>query len=78
MKAIAEITGDALTLPPFQRLQLARILMELTSADSEFTPEAEAAWEHEIMARLQAVQSGKATSRPVADVFAELDQRYPS
>lgn len=78
MKAIAEITVDALNLPPFQRLQLARILMEMTSADNEVSPDAEAAWENEIMARLHAVQSGTARSRPATEIFAELDQRFPT
>jgi hypothetical protein len=77
MKALAEIAKDALELPPVQRLTLARVLLDLTEENSDFSPEAEAAWEEEICSRIEAVKAGAARSRPFDEVFADLDRRYP-
>ncbi len=77
MKALAEIAKDALELPPVQRLTLARVLLDLTEDDRDFSPEAEAAWEEEICCRMEAVKTGMARSRPFDEVFADLDRRYP-
>jgi hypothetical protein len=77
MKAIAELTKDCLELPSSQRLKLARILLDVSESDRDYSPETEAAWEEEIRARIEAVKSGAAQSRSHADVFADLDQRYP-
>jgi hypothetical protein len=78
MKAIAELTKDALELPASQRLQLARILIDVSEVDQDFSPDAEAAWEDEIRARIEAVKSGTASSRLAADVFADLDRLHPA
>jgi hypothetical protein len=78
MKAIAELAKDALELPASQRLQLARILIDVSEADQDFSPEAETAWEDEIRARIEAVKSGTARSRLAADVFADLDRQHPA
>ena len=78
MKAIAELAREALDLPVRDRLKLARILLDLSEADQDFTPDAEAVWEAEIQARINAVKSGTARSRPAADVFADLDRRHPA
>jgi len=78
MKAIAEIAKDCLELPSSQRLQLARILLDDTEPGHDFSLEVACAWEDEISARVTAVVHGTAKSRPMADVFAELDQRYSS
>ena len=48
MKAIAELAKDALELPPVQRLTLARILLDLTEDDGDFSPQVEVAWDEEI------------------------------
>ncbi len=78
MQAIAEITKACLDLPSAQRLRLARILLEVSEPDQDFSPEAASAWDEEIGARVEAVINGTARSRPVADVFADLDQRHPA
>jgi hypothetical protein len=77
MKAIAELTRDCLKLPSEQRLQLARLLIEGTEAQADYSPEVEAEWEGEIQERLRAVKNGTARSRPVAEVLADLDRRFP-
>ena len=78
MKAIAEITKDCLELPSSQRLMLARILLDVSEADLDYSPEVDAAWENEIGARLAAVKNGTARSSSVAEVFADLDRRFRS
>ena len=78
MKVIAEITRDCLDLPSSQRLKLARILLEVSDPDQDFSPEVAAAWEDEIGARMAAIINGTVRSRPVADVFQDLDLRYPA
>ena len=54
VKAISELAKDALELPPKQRMTLARILLELSEDDQEFSPQVEAAWEDEICRRMKA------------------------
>ncbi len=78
MKMLAAIAKDALELPPAQRLVLARILLDLSEPDQDFSPGVEAAWEAEITRRMEAVKAGKATSRTFERVFADLDRRFPS
>jgi len=78
VKAISELAKDALELPPRQRMTLARILLELSEDDQEFSPQVEAAWEDEICRRMKAVETGAATTRSLEEVFAELDRRLPS
>jgi len=75
MKALSEVTKDALDLPPQQRVTLARILLDSSEAAS---PEIESAWEDEICRRIQAVQNGTAKSRSMEDVFADLDRKFPA
>jgi hypothetical protein len=78
MKLISEIARDCLELPSAQRLKLARILMDVSEPDQDFSPDAETAWGDEIRARVVAVKNGSAHSRPIAEVFAQLDQLYPA
>ena len=78
MKAIADITRECLELPSSQRLKLAKILLDASEAELDYSPEVDAAWETEIAARLTAVKNGSARSSPVAQVFADLDRRFPS
>ena len=65
-------------LPPPHRLTLARILLDLTKQDQDFSPEVEAAWDEEISRRLTAVQARTAHSRSLDEVFATLDRRFPA
>jgi putative addiction module component (TIGR02574 family) len=78
MKMLAAIAKDALGLPPAQRLVLARILLDLSEPDQDFSPGVEAAWEAEIARRMEAVKAGNARSRTFERVFADLDRRFPS
>ena len=78
MKLISEIPRDCLELPSAQRLKLARILIDVSEPGQDFSPEVEAVWEEEIGARVEAVKNGSAKARPMADVFARLDQLYPA
>ncbi len=78
MKLISEIALDCLELPPAQRLKLARILMDVSEPGQDFSPDVQTAWEDEIGARVEAVKNGTAHSRPIAEVFARLDQLYPA
>ena len=76
-KVLAEIARDALDLPVAERRTLARILLDVSDMDRDFSPEVDAAWEEEIARRLRAVDDGTARSRPATEVFAELDRRFP-
>lgn len=78
MKLISEITRDCLELPSAQRLKLARILMDVSEPDQDFSPGVQVAWDDEIGARVEAVRNGTAKSRPIADLFAQLDELYPA
>jgi hypothetical protein len=76
MKAISEIAQDALQLPPEQRRTLARILLDLSDENQEFSPEVDAVWDDEIGRRMAAVKTGTATHSSFAEVFARLDARF--
>jgi len=70
MKVLSEVASDALELAPAQRRTLARILLELSEEDHDFSPEVADAWENEIALRLEAVKAGTARHSLFADVFA--------
>ena len=78
MKVISELAKDALELPPVQRLTLARILLDLSEGNQDFSPDVEAAWEKEIGRRMEEVKAGRAHSSSHDEVFARLDQRFPA
>ncbi len=78
MKAISELAKDALELTSSQRIRLARILLDLSDEDQDFSPEVDSAWEEEICRRLKAVETGAARSRSLEKVFADLDRHFPS
>jgi hypothetical protein len=63
MKMLAEIAKDAMELPPGQRLTLARILLELSEPDQDFSPQVETAWEQEIERSIKAIKSGNSESK---------------
>lgn len=69
------VSGLALDLPPDQRLNLARTLIESVDGTDDGSPEA--AWDEEIRARLARFQSGLTTSIPAADVFRRLREIAP-
>jgi len=76
IKTLSDVAKDALELPAGQRLTLARILLDLSEPDQDFSAEAEAAWEQEIVRRMEAVKAGTAQSKSFDRVFAELDSRF--
>jgi putative addiction module component (TIGR02574 family) len=78
MKAISELAKDALELPPVQRLTLARILLDLSDENQDFSPDVEAAWEKEICRRMKEVKAGRARSDGFDEVFARLDRQFPT
>jgi hypothetical protein len=78
MKALSELAKEALELPPVQRLTLARILLDLTEEDGDFSPQVDAAWDEEICRRMKAARAGTARSRTCDQVFADLDRRFPT
>jgi hypothetical protein len=78
MKTFSEVAKEAMELGPRQRRTLARILLELSDEDNDFSLEAESVWEEEIVRRMEAVKAGTASARSEEDVFADLDRRFPS
>jgi len=57
---------------------LFRLSSRTIHTDEETSPGADAAWEKEIGARFDAVKDGTARAISVAEVFTDLDRRYPS
>ena len=78
MKEISEVAKDALELSAVQRLTLARILLDLSEESQDFSPDVEAAWETEIVRRMEEVKAGRARSSGFDEVFARLDRRFPT
>jgi hypothetical protein len=78
MKILSEIAKEALELSPGQRRTLARILLDLSEDDQDFSSEVEAAWEDQICRRMRAVKAGTARSRSMSEVMADLDARFGS
>ena len=76
MKTIPEIAKDALELPTAQRLTLARILLDLSDEPQEFSLEVQAAWDQELLLRIEEVKAGRSRSSSVDEVFARLDQQF--
>ena len=72
-KAFEQLTREALELPGHQRLALAGLLLELEDVGDD--PDAEAAWEEEIRARIQAVDDGTAVGIPYEQVMREARKR---
>jgi hypothetical protein len=76
MKGLVEITKEALDLRVDERRTLARILIELSEEDQDFSPEVQTAWEDEIARRMEAVKSGSAAHSSFQKVFDRLDKHF--
>jgi hypothetical protein len=76
MKVLSDFAKEALDLAPAQRRTLARILLDLSEDDQDFSPEVETAWEEGICRRMKSVTTGTARSRTYEEVFADLDRRF--
>ncbi len=55
----------------------ARILLDVSESDIPADASVDEAWEQEIARRMARVEDGTAKYRSSADVFAELDRRFP-
>jgi len=73
MKALEEITKDAMDLPQNQRIALAGLLLE--TVDGAVDSEAEAAWESELSDRIRAIDEGRVTGVAYEDVMKEATRR---
>ncbi len=63
--SVAEILKQALRLPPEARAAVAGILLD--SIDQTMDSEAEAAWEEEVLVRLQEIDEGRVKLVPWAE-----------
>ena len=70
---LEQVTKEAMDLPPRQKLALAEFLLE--SAEAAADPEAEAAWDSEIRDRIRAIDEGRVTGVPYADVMRAAEER---
>lgn len=77
MKALLEVTKDALELPSDHRYALARILLDVSEGDELPDPAIEEAWDQEIARRIASIENGTAQYRSVEDALAEIDRRFP-
>ena len=71
--ALEEITEQALRLTRQERLALANRL--LSDDEDSKTSEIEAAWEKEILARIQAIDNGTAVGIPYEEVIRSARNR---
>lgn len=75
MTEIAEkIKVELLRLSVQDRAELAYFLIH--SLDEDMDEDVEAAWDAEIMRRLEDILSGKAVAEPASKVFSELREKY--
>ena len=72
--SFAQISADALALPPKERGRLAERLLESISKPEGGAPLG-ATWE-EIQRRLEEIDNGTAETIPAEEVFAELRKKY--
>ena len=68
------ITREARGWPRDQRLALARVLLEPEPTSGSAA--AEARWDEEIRARVCAVEEGRATGEPYAEVRSQMQARF--
>tara|TARA_R110002049_G_scaffold42310_2_gene126249 strand:- start:931 stop:1167 length:237 start_codon:yes stop_codon:yes gene_type:complete len=73
--ALEAISHQALVLPPDQRMELARTLIESVEGSDYESPEE--AWNDEILQRLQRYREGETQGIPAADVFRKLREIAP-
>ena len=66
---IEELSSQARTLPPEDRVRLAE---ELLATVHESNDEVEAAWDQEIRIRIADIDAGTAKLIPAEEVFAEV------
>jgi predicted GTPase len=74
-KDLQEITKDAMSLPPQERLALAGLLLEFDEHGDE--AEARKEWEREILAHIRAVEDGSAVGVSYEEVMRSAQTRLP-
>jgi putative addiction module component (TIGR02574 family) len=72
-QSIADILKDALELPPEARAALAGTLID--SLDDTLDPDAESAWEAEILLRLKEIDQGKVKLMPWPEARTKISGR---
>ena len=72
-KVFDEIAREASQLPRKQRLHLASLLLELDEDSKETSISAE--WEHEIIARIRAVDEGEVSGVSLDKVMRDAEER---
>jgi len=77
MKALSDVTRDALELPSVQRFTLARILLDVSEMGDPPDPTVDEAWDQEISKRIASIHDGSAKYKSTTEVFAELDRHFP-
>ncbi len=73
-ETVEKLKSEASTLSQAERADLAYYL--LTSLEPE-EEGAEEVWQEEIGRRVEEIRSGLAVGRPVEEMLAELQERYP-
>jgi putative addiction module component (TIGR02574 family) len=77
-KTLTEVTQEAVRLPASERLQLARILLDLSEPYIEPDAEVQSAWDKEIERRLHELRSGKVKAIPLEEVKKKIEKRFRS
>jgi len=72
------VAQDAAELPGKDKLKLARMLLELSEADSAPEADLEEEWEREIERRLEELRSGKVKGVPLDEVRKRMESRFRS
>jgi putative addiction module component (TIGR02574 family) len=73
MPTVQSLTESASELPPDQRLTLAHRILE--TVEPSPSPEIAAAWDAEIVERIQNYDAGTTRSRPASEVFEAIDRK---
>lgn len=77
-KTLDEVTRDAAGLPAPERLKLARILLDLSEADTFPTNEVQTAWDDEIERRLRELRTGAVKGVPLTEVKKRIEAGFSS
>lgn len=77
-KAFEEIAREATQLSREQRLELATLLLQLNEGSADSDSEGNAAWEEEILARIQAVDGNRIEGISFETVMRDAEDRLTS
>jgi putative addiction module component (TIGR02574 family) len=76
-RALPDITRDVIQLPRDQRLELARILLDLDDSDNPgIVAEVETSWDQEIRERIKAYDEGRVQSIPYEEIKRKMADRF--